>query len=295
MTTSDAARTRPKGREGTGITLRAFRLNAAVNHLMFTGRRGRVYDRIVALSGVRPGDSVLDVGSSNGYLATRLAAAGPAIRVTGVDPSEPAIAYARRHASPGMTFTVGVAQDLRWPDASFDVVTCTLAMHHIPRRQRPAAFAEICRVTKPGGRLLAADMAPLLHFSDRLTGSHRRRPGRRRAGSRGSGPRLDRPAWRPRRGGRFPDRVVREAAAAALHRGRPAAGVRWLGAQSRPPARGPHVVKGDRGRPRGSVPWLAGGGNFGVQPQAVSGYGAGGYLARVSTLRTQAATASGVS
>lgn len=167
MTTSDTARARPERREGTGITLRAFRVNAAVNHLMFTGRRGRVYDRIVALSGVRPGDSVLDVGSSNGYLAGRLAAAGPAIRVTGVDPSEPAIAHALRHARPGMTFTVGVAQHLPLPDASFDVVTCTLAMHHIPRRQRPAALAEMYRVTKPGGRLLTADMVPLLHFRGR--------------------------------------------------------------------------------------------------------------------------------
>jgi ubiquinone/menaquinone biosynthesis C-methylase UbiE len=171
MTTSDTAKARSARREGTGITLRAFRVNAAVNHLMFTGRRGRVYDRLVALSGVRPGDSVLDVGSSNGYLATRLAAAGPAIRVTGVDPSEPAIAYARRHARPGMTFAVGVAQHLTLPDASFDVVTCTLAMHHIPRRQRPAAFAEMFRVTKPGGRLLTADLAPVLHLRDRLTGS----------------------------------------------------------------------------------------------------------------------------
>ena len=46
MKTADASKTRPKGRESTGITLRAFRLNAAMNHLMFTGRRGRVYDRI---------------------------------------------------------------------------------------------------------------------------------------------------------------------------------------------------------------------------------------------------------
>jgi 2-polyprenyl-3-methyl-5-hydroxy-6-metoxy-1,4-benzoquinol methylase len=87
MTTSDTAKARSARREGTGITLRAFRVNAAVNHLMFTGRRGRVYDRLVALSGVRPGDSVLDVGSSNGYLATRLAAAGPAIRVRPSPPS----------------------------------------------------------------------------------------------------------------------------------------------------------------------------------------------------------------
>jgi ubiquinone/menaquinone biosynthesis C-methylase UbiE len=135
---------------------------------MFAGRRGRVYDRIVALSGVKPGDSVLDVGSSSGYLTYRLAAAaGPSGRVTGVDPSEPAIASARRHVRAGLTFTIGVAQDLGMPDASFDVVTCTLAMHHIPARQRPAACAEMYRVTRPGGRLLIADIAALLRSGGR--------------------------------------------------------------------------------------------------------------------------------
>ena len=170
MTTSHLSRARPERRGSTGITLRAFRVNAAMNHIMFTGRRGRVYDRLVVLSGVRPGDSVLDVGSSSGYLASRLAAAGPSVRVTGVDPSEPAIAYARRHARPGMTFTVGVAQHLDLPDASFDVVTCTLALHHIPKRQRPAAFAEMYRVTKPGGRLLTADLTPAPYFHGRGPG-----------------------------------------------------------------------------------------------------------------------------
>jgi ubiquinone/menaquinone biosynthesis C-methylase UbiE len=155
-----------KRQPGTGITLRAFRLNSAANHIMFAGRRGRVYDRIVLLSGVQPGDSVLDVGSSSGYLTRRLAAvAGPSGHVMGVDPAESAIAYARRHASPGLAFAVGVAQDLSLPDSSFDVVTCTLAMHHIPARQRQAAFAEMYRVTRPGGRLLTADMASLLHLA----------------------------------------------------------------------------------------------------------------------------------
>jgi ubiquinone/menaquinone biosynthesis C-methylase UbiE len=100
----------------------------------------------------------LDVGCSGGYLARRLAAAtGPTGHVTGIDPAEAAIGYARRRASGAMTFTVGVAQDLALPDSSCDVVTCTLAMHHVPARQRAAAFREIYRVTKPGGRLLVAD------------------------------------------------------------------------------------------------------------------------------------------
>jgi ubiquinone/menaquinone biosynthesis C-methylase UbiE len=148
-------------RRGKGTTIDRFRLNEIVSQIAFAGRRSRVYQRIVALSGVRPGDSVLDVGSSSGYLARKLAAAaGPAGHVTGVDPSEAAITYARRRARPGMTFTVALAQDLGLPDASFDVVTCTLAIHHIPARKREAALREMYRVTRPGGRLLAADFDP---------------------------------------------------------------------------------------------------------------------------------------
>ena len=148
-------------RGGKGTTIGRFRLNEVVSQIAFAGRRGRVYRRIVSLSGVRPGDSVLDVGSSSGYLARKLAAAaGPAGHVTGVDPSEAAIAYAQRRAPGTMTFTAGVAQDLPLPDSSFDVVTCTLALHHIPARKRDAALREMYRVTKPGGRLLVADFDP---------------------------------------------------------------------------------------------------------------------------------------
>ena len=129
-----------------------------MSQIAFGGRRRRVYRRIVSLAGVRPGDAVLDVGCSGGYLARKLAdAAGPSGRVTGVDPSQAAITYARRRATGAMTFTVGVAQDLPLPDASFDAVTCTLAMHHVPARQRAAAFRDMYRVTKSGGRLLVAD------------------------------------------------------------------------------------------------------------------------------------------
>lgn len=157
----DTLRRLHEGRRGTGTTLERFRLNELVSQIAFGGRRGRVYQRIVRLAGVRPGDSVLDVGCSGGYLARRLAAAaGPSGRVTGVDPSAAAIGYARRRAAGTITFTVGVAQDLPLPDSSFDVVTCTLAMHHVPARQRAAALREMYRVTKPGGRLLVADFDP---------------------------------------------------------------------------------------------------------------------------------------
>jgi ubiquinone/menaquinone biosynthesis C-methylase UbiE len=145
----------------TGTTLNRFRLNEVVSQIAFGGRRGRVYRRIVTMAGVRPGDSVLDVGCSGGYLARKLAAAaGPDGHVTGVDPSEAAVAYARRRALPAMTFIVGTGQDLPVPDSTFDVVTCTLAMHHIPARKRQTALEEMYRATRPGGRLLVADFDP---------------------------------------------------------------------------------------------------------------------------------------
>lgn len=149
------------GQHAAGTTINRFRFNEAASQIAFAGRRGRVYRSIVALAGVRPGDMVLDVGCSGGYLARRLsAAAGPGGQVTGVDPSEAAIGYARRRGGPAMRFAMGTAQVLPLPDASYDVVSCTLAMHHVPARKRAGAAAEMYRVTKPGGRLLIADFDP---------------------------------------------------------------------------------------------------------------------------------------
>src|SRR5215469_10428688 len=97
------------GHRGSGTTIDNFRLNEIGSQLLFGGRRSRVYSGIVALSGVKPGDSVLDVGSSSGYLARKLAAAaGPAGHVTAVDPSEAAITYARRRSAGEITYLVGV-------------------------------------------------------------------------------------------------------------------------------------------------------------------------------------------
>src|SRR5215469_11904574 len=96
------------GRPGTGTTINRFRLNELVSQVAFGGRRGAVYRKMVSLTGVRPGDAVLDVGCSSGYLARKLAAAaGPAGHVTGVDPSQAAIASARSRGSGTMTFVVG--------------------------------------------------------------------------------------------------------------------------------------------------------------------------------------------
>jgi SAM-dependent methyltransferase len=113
----------------------------------FLGRRSRVYDELVARSGARPGDHVLDIGCGTGYLSRRAArAVTPGGHVVGIDPSLPVIDYATRRASAACTFQLASAQALPYPDASFDVVVSGLAIHHVPADERPAALREAYRV-----------------------------------------------------------------------------------------------------------------------------------------------------
>lgn len=137
---------------------RLYEISAAIG---FAGQRRRVYDGLVRLSDVRPGDRVLDVGCGTGYLSGRVARAiGPDGRVEGIDPSAPVVAYANERAAPNATFRVAGAEELPYDDASFDAVVSCLAVHHIAADARGRAFAELYRVLQPGGRLVVADLRP---------------------------------------------------------------------------------------------------------------------------------------
>jgi ubiquinone/menaquinone biosynthesis C-methylase UbiE len=63
-----------------------------------------------------------------------------------------------RRAGADVTFSTGIAQQLPFPDASFDAVLVALVFHHLPRRDLPHALAEIRRVLTPGGRVLIVDL-----------------------------------------------------------------------------------------------------------------------------------------
>jgi len=87
--------------------------------------------------------------------ARNLAHYPPAVRVTGVELSSEMLAIAQRRAQElgrDADLRLGDAQALEFPDASFDTVTCTLALCTIPDPRR--AVAEARRVLRPGGRLL---------------------------------------------------------------------------------------------------------------------------------------------
>jgi ubiquinone/menaquinone biosynthesis C-methylase UbiE len=130
--------------------------------LFFLGRRRRVFTRLAALSGARPGDRVLDVGCGTGYFTRLLAeAVAPGGTALGIDPSPEVIARARRLTRlANSTFAAGIAEALDTEDQSYDVVVSSLMLHHLPGTLRPQAIREMYRVLRPGGRVLVADFRP---------------------------------------------------------------------------------------------------------------------------------------
>src|SRR3712207_4458635 len=108
---------------------------------------------------LRSGDRVLDVATGSGN--TAISAARRFCEVTGMDLAPESIEHARRRAeAEGMdiTFEVGDAEDLSYPDASFDVVVSTIGVMFCPNQEQAAA--ELLRVCKPGGKIGLASWTP---------------------------------------------------------------------------------------------------------------------------------------
>jgi len=101
---------------------------------------------------------VLDVGTGEGQLA-RVAMAGGACRVVGVDPSRVQLRAAGARAG-GPRYVRAEAVGLPFPAASFDAVLACLVFEHIAGMD--GAIAEVGRVLRPGGRFLFFLNHPLL-------------------------------------------------------------------------------------------------------------------------------------
>jgi ubiquinone/menaquinone biosynthesis C-methylase UbiE len=111
---------------------------------------------------LKPGEAVLDVGcGTGGVTIPAKIRVGEKGKAAGIDPSPEMIANARRKAKRAgleIDFQVGVIESLAFPDNTFDVVTSSLMMHHLPKNLQVKGLNEIKRVLKPSGRLLIADM-----------------------------------------------------------------------------------------------------------------------------------------
>jgi SAM-dependent methyltransferase len=115
--------------------------------------------------GLREGSlSLLDYGCGAGDLMRVLAGLGARGSFTGCDVSTGMLEEAARRwpAAAGPAPELAAQDGARTPFGvgQFDVATISAVLHHVPVTERPAVYAELGRVLKPGGRLYVFEHNP---------------------------------------------------------------------------------------------------------------------------------------
>ncbi len=115
--------------------------------------------------GLRTGElRLLDYGCGAGDLMRVLAELGARATFSGCDVSTGMLAEAAKRwpGGQGAAPTLATQDGARTPfaDGQFDVATVSAVLHHVPVAERPAVYAELGRVLKPGGRLYVFEHNP---------------------------------------------------------------------------------------------------------------------------------------
>ena len=106
-----------------------------------------------------PPGRALDAACGTGRYARFMSERGH--KVSAVDMTPAMLDRARANA-PDAEFKVGTLEALPFPDRTFDLVMCGLALTHLPEISR--AIADMARVLKPGGAAIIADHHPMAGF-----------------------------------------------------------------------------------------------------------------------------------
>ncbi len=109
-------------------------------------------------SGVDPSRpvTILDLATGSADIPVALIeyfrSTGRPVTITAVDRNEVALEEASRHAagSPGITFVRGNILELGYPDGAFDIVLCSLALHHFGNADAVTIIREMKRLARAG-------------------------------------------------------------------------------------------------------------------------------------------------
>src|SRR4051812_8521951 len=150
--------------------------------MIYSSRVGKVRSRARYLDRLpwRGDETVLDVGCGRGLFLVAAARRVPRGKAIGVDlwqaedlaGNSPDATRQNAHlegVADRVDVQTGDARKLPFPDASFDTVVSSVALHNIydePGRRQ--AIGEICRVLKPGGHVVIVDIRHTAEYADEL-------------------------------------------------------------------------------------------------------------------------------
>jgi demethylmenaquinone methyltransferase/2-methoxy-6-polyprenyl-1,4-benzoquinol methylase len=142
-----------------------------LNRILSVGLDRRWRRKAVAALAPQPGERILDLATGTADVALAVLAAQPEATVVGLDPSNEMLAVGAEKAralgvTGKITFVPGDAQELPFPDASFDGITMAFGIRNVP--DRALALSEMARVLRPGGRAVILELSeprnPLARF-----------------------------------------------------------------------------------------------------------------------------------
>ncbi|WIT10045.1 bifunctional demethylmenaquinone methyltransferase/2-methoxy-6-polyprenyl-1,4-benzoquinol methylase UbiE [Paucibacter sediminis] len=132
-----------------------------MNDLMSMGMHRAWKAYTVAVANLKPGERALDIAGGTGDLAKAFAAkVGETGMVVHTDINEAMLRQGRdRLLNEGVVLPTNLcdAEALPYKDASFDLVSVAFGLRNMTHKDK--ALAEMCRVLKPGGRLLVLEFS----------------------------------------------------------------------------------------------------------------------------------------
>jgi demethylmenaquinone methyltransferase/2-methoxy-6-polyprenyl-1,4-benzoquinol methylase len=131
-----------------------------MNTLMTAGLDEGWRRKAVKAAALHPGGSAIDVACGTGKLTFALArVTGPGGHVVGIDLAPAMLVEARRAWAdqPGVTFELGNALALPFPEGTFDAATIAFGMRNLASFEE--GFAELARVVRSGGKVVCLELS----------------------------------------------------------------------------------------------------------------------------------------